>query len=133
MLANICTDDVIAGVLNRNGHKTGRGNRWTKERVAALRSHHQIPRYTPTHDIPKEWMNLTEAAEFLHVSPKTLRFAVEAGELRAEHPFSDGPWLFNRQQLMTPNAERVKERARKGCRRAAIPAENQRDLQFSST
>jgi hypothetical protein len=40
---------------------------------------------------------------------------------------------FNRQQLMTPNAERVKERARKGCHRAAIPAENQRDLQFSST
>ena len=113
--------------------KRGEAIAGPKSEFAALRSHHQIPRYTPTHDIPKEWMNLTEAAEFLHVSPKTLRFAVEVGELRAEHPFSDGPWLFNRQQLMTPNAERVKERARKGCRRAAIPAENQRDLQFSST
>jgi len=43
LLANICNDELIAGVLNRNGHKTGRGNRWTKERVTALRSHHQIP------------------------------------------------------------------------------------------
>jgi hypothetical protein len=33
LLANICNDDLIAGVLNRNGHNTGRGNRWTKERV----------------------------------------------------------------------------------------------------
>jgi hypothetical protein len=26
-------EDFIAGVLNRNGHLTGRGNRWTRERV----------------------------------------------------------------------------------------------------
>jgi DNA invertase Pin-like site-specific DNA recombinase len=133
MLAKICTDDVIAGVLNRNGQKTGRGNRWTKERVAALRSYHQIPRYAPADDAPKIWMNLTEAAEFLDVSPRTLKLSVEAGELRAEHPFSDGPWLFHRQQLMTPNAEHLKQRARNGGRRAAIHSENQRRLQFSST
>lgn len=34
-----CNDDLIAGVLNRNGHKTGRGCRWQKSRVIALRSH----------------------------------------------------------------------------------------------
>src|SRR4051794_14252965 len=42
-LALIARDDVIAGVLNRNGLKTGHGNRFTRERVAALRSHHRIP------------------------------------------------------------------------------------------
>ena len=36
MLVRICTDDVIAGVLNRNGLLTGHGNRWTRERVASL-------------------------------------------------------------------------------------------------
>ena len=38
-LALIARDDVIAGVLNRNGW-TGHGNRFTRERVTALRSHY---------------------------------------------------------------------------------------------
>jgi hypothetical protein len=41
----IYPDEVIAGVLNRNGLLTGRGNRWTQERVTSLRSHHAIPCY----------------------------------------------------------------------------------------
>ena len=47
-LALIANDDVIAGVLNRNGLVTGHGNRWTRERVTALRSHHRIPVFKPT-------------------------------------------------------------------------------------
>ena len=39
-LVLIANDDVIAGILNRNGLVTGHGNRWTRERVTALRSHH---------------------------------------------------------------------------------------------
>jgi excisionase family DNA binding protein len=78
-------------------------------------------------------MNLTEAAAFLNVSARTLRLAVEAGEIRAEHPLSDGPWLFDRAELMSAAAERVKQRARNSNRRSAMPAENQRDLQFSNT
>lgn len=35
-LALIANDDVIAGVLNRNGLLTGNGNRWTRERITAL-------------------------------------------------------------------------------------------------
>jgi hypothetical protein len=38
MLVRICSDDLIAGVLNRNGLLTGRGNRWTRERVTSLRN-----------------------------------------------------------------------------------------------
>ncbi|WP_455873695.1 recombinase family protein [Rhizobium yanglingense] len=38
-LVLIANDDVIAGVLNRNGLTTGNGNRWTRERVTALRSY----------------------------------------------------------------------------------------------
>ena len=36
-LALIASDDLIAGLLNRNGLKTGHGNRWTRERVTSLR------------------------------------------------------------------------------------------------
>ena len=34
-LALVAKDDVIAGILNRNGLKTGNGNRWTRERVTS--------------------------------------------------------------------------------------------------
>ena len=36
-LTLVCTDDVVAAYLNRNGLLTGRGNRWTRERVVSLR------------------------------------------------------------------------------------------------
>jgi hypothetical protein len=39
----IANDELIAGILNRNKLTMGRGNRWTRERVTALRSHHKIP------------------------------------------------------------------------------------------
>jgi hypothetical protein len=133
LLANICNDDLIAGVLNRNGHKTGRGNRWTKERVTALRSHHRIPCFSMEHKRANGWMNLTEAAVFLQVSPRTVRLAIDAGELRAEHPLQDGPWLIQRQELMTEAAQWLTRRSRRGGKQPAIPSENQSSLQFSST
>src|SRR5437773_4533010 len=37
-LVLIANDDLIAGILNRNGLVTGYGNRWTRERVTSLRS-----------------------------------------------------------------------------------------------
>ena len=45
VLAHTCTDDIIAGILNRNRLVTGHGNRWTKELVTSLRSKHQISCY----------------------------------------------------------------------------------------
>jgi hypothetical protein len=36
-LAQIASDDLIAGILNRNDLKTGYGNRWTRERVTSRR------------------------------------------------------------------------------------------------
>lgn len=90
-LARICPDPLIASVLNRNGLRTGRGNYWTQERVTSLRSYHQIPVYSIERRSEEGWMNLTEAAEFLGISPRTLRLAVERGEIVAEHPLSEGP------------------------------------------
>ena len=132
ILAKICSDDLIAGVLNRNGHKTGRGNRWTRERVTALRSHHHVPCYSPERKQAEGWMNLTEASALLKLSPRTVRLAVEAGELCADHPLSDGPWIFNRSGLTTAAAERLTKRVHRGSLRPAIPAENQSGFDFSS-
>jgi len=62
-LARICSDEVIAGALNRNRLLTGRGNRWTKEGVTSLRSHHAILCYGTDRRQTEGWMNLTEAAD----------------------------------------------------------------------
>jgi hypothetical protein len=82
-LVLIANDDVIAGILNRNGLVTGYGNRWTRERVTSLRSHHRIPVYKPADDGIEPWLNLSRAARLLHVSSRTLRLAVQAGACRS--------------------------------------------------
>jgi hypothetical protein len=104
VLSRICSDDLIAGILNRNGHLTGRGNRWTRERVTALRSHHRIP-CCPRGEQPQPWMNLTDAAALLDVSPRTLRLAIDHGDIPADHPFADGPWVISRDVLDSESAQ----------------------------
>src|SRR5260370_34149076 len=76
-LALIARDDVIAGVLNRNGLKTGYGNRWTRERVTSLRSSHRIPVFRDTSEGEELWLNLSQAAAVVGVAPLTLRLAAE--------------------------------------------------------
>jgi hypothetical protein len=132
-LARICPDLVIAGVLNRNGLRTGRGNRWTRERVTSLRSHHRIPCHSQETQCREGWMNLTEAARLLGVAPRTLRLAVDRGEIEAEHPVPDGPWIFNRQALTTAAAIQLAERARDRTRTPAVPTSEQKGLKFSTT
>lgn len=112
-LVLIASDDLIAGILNRNGLLTGNGNRWTRERVTALRSHHRIAVHRPPDNGIEPWLNLSEAARLLHLSSKTLRLAAEAGEIDAIHPLPDGPWIFSRASLATTSAEAIVQRARR--------------------
>ena len=132
-LARICSDTLIANILNRNGRRTGRGNFWTRERVTALRSHHEIPVYCEADRVGSGWMNLTEAARIVGVSPRTLRLAVEQGELQAEHPLSDGPWIFHRDQLDSESARAIPKRAARRSHNAAVPTESQGNLDLSMT
>lgn len=112
VLVRIAGDDVIAGVLNRNSLKTGHGNRWTRERVTSLRSHHKIPVYSQELREHEGWMTLTQAAAKLAVSAKTLRLAAERGEVEAQHPLADGPWIFKQTALETDAARLVAQRIR---------------------
>ena len=47
LLVRIASDDLIAGLLNRNGLVTGNGNRWTRKQVMSLRYHHRILAHRP--------------------------------------------------------------------------------------
>jgi hypothetical protein len=131
VLARIASDDMIASVLNRNGHLTGRGNRWTRERVTALRSHHRIPCHTPDEQQP--WINLTDAAALLDISPRTLRLAIDRGEILADHPFADGPWVISRIIVESEDARTLKRRAHTRPRKPAVPHSEQHQILFSTT
>lgn len=133
VLARICSDDLIAGVLNRNGHLTGRGNRWTRERVTALRSHHRIPCYRQDEQQPRSWMNLTDAAALLGISPRTLRLAIDRGEIPADHPFADGPWVISRDALQGEAAQTLMRRVGMGTRRPAVLDSEYHQSLFSTT
>jgi DNA invertase Pin-like site-specific DNA recombinase len=131
VLARIASDDMIASVLNRNGHLTGRGNRWTRERVTALRSHHRIPCHKPDEQQP--WINLTDAAALLDISPRTLRLAIDRGEILADHPFADGPWVISRNIVESEDARTLKLRAHTRPRKPAVPHSEQHQILFSTT
>ena len=111
---------------------TGHGNRWTRERVTSLRSHHRIAVHKPVDDGIEPWLNLSKAARLLHVAPRTLRLAAEAGEIEAIHPLPDGPWIFNRQALDSDKARGVVERARNRKATPAVPNADQKTFDFSA-
>ena len=111
-LVLIANDDLIAGILNRNGLVTGNGNRWTRERVTSLRSNYRIPVYRPTQDGIEPYLNLSKAARLLGITPKTLRIAAESGEIEALHPLPEGPWIFSRSAVTGSEAQKIVMRAR---------------------
>jgi hypothetical protein len=132
-LVLIAEDNLIAGILNRNGLTTGHGNRWTRERVTSLRSHHRIAVYKPTDDGIEPWLNLSVAAKLLQVAPKTLRLAAEAGEIEAIHPLPEGPWIFSRAALSTSTARAITKRARQNPKHPAGSHPDQQNLFFATT
>ena len=122
ILVRICSDEQIAGVLSRNGLRTGHGNRWTRARVTSLRSKHKITKVSGTQRRTEGWMNLTEAAAYAQVSTTTLRMAAERGTIEAQHPLSDGPWVFKREHLEQPAAKELFNRVRRHRQKPAEPS-----------
>jgi hypothetical protein len=118
ILSRTCRDDVIAGALNRNGLRTGHGNRWTRERVTSLRSKRRIPAHSAKRQGDEGWMTLTQAAAHLDLAPSSLRHAVERGDVKAAHPLADGPWVLCRAQFEDPDVRaalgRIRRRRRGG-------------------
>jgi DNA invertase Pin-like site-specific DNA recombinase len=133
VLVRIADDDLIAGLLNRNRLTTGHGNRWIRERVTSLRSHHKIPVYSRQARDSEGWMTLTQAAAALAISAKTLRLAAERGEIEAQHPLPDGPWIFNRTAIETEAARRLAQRSRRARNAPAGHDSRQQNLLLSMT
>ena len=78
-------------------------------------------------------MNLNQAAKHIGISARTLRLAIQRGEIEAEHPVSGGPWVLNRSALHTDAALRLVERVRHSRRDATVPTSKQANIDFSIT
>jgi len=103
-------DDVIAGVLNRLGLRTGAGNSWKKHRVCSLRHHLGVPSYKPNEQPISRGLTAEQAAERLGVSQRTARELLREGVLVGSQVVKFAPWQIPVESL---NSERVVERLRR--------------------
>lgn len=132
-LSRICSDQMIAGVLNRAKLLTGHGNFWSRVLVASLRSRHDIACHDAQRQAEQGWLNLTQAGQLLGVSRWTLREAIRRGDIAAERPIPSGPWILNEQTLRSESARRHVERVRLEQMQGVAVDTVQRPLDFSTT
>lgn len=132
LLARVCGDEQIAGLLNKHGHRTRSGERWVKERVGALRYRNEILSCRAESKISERWLTLKSAAAQLGVAPGTLRRAAERGLTVAEHPLQNGPWIFDR-ELIAQIDRNALVGAPESPRLGAKPLPGQMALKFSDT
>ena len=86
-------DALIAGVLNRQGKRTARGDRFTAAHVGNLRRYRGIPRHEPPAEHPDgELVTIKRAAEILGVAPSTLHRWLTAGIIVGEQLTPGAPW-----------------------------------------
>lgn len=86
-------DEVIAGILNRQGRTTARGLRFTAQLVGNTRRHWHIPRFQPRPENPAgELLSIAQAAKALEVAPSTLHRWVNEGFVAGEQVTPGAPW-----------------------------------------
>lgn len=100
-------DTVIAGVLNRQGRKTARGESFTANRVASLRNHWKIPCYqAPARPAEGELLTVDAAAKQLGVAASTLLRWLNDGFIGGEQVTPGAPWRIRMtnelKQLIVP-------------------------------
>ena len=92
-------DTVIAGVLNRQGRKTARGESFTANRVASLRCHWKIPCYQAMRIAPEgELLTVEAAANQLGVAASTLLRWLNDGFIGGEQVTPGAPWRIRMTQ-----------------------------------
>ena len=86
-------DATIAGILNRQGRRSARGERFTAIIVGGLRRYRGIPAHQPTKDPPDgELLPIRRAADVLGVAPSTLHRMLGDGFIAGEQDTPGAPW-----------------------------------------
>lgn len=92
-LAAHYSDAMIAGIVNRQGRRTARGDRFTANKIGNLRRYWKIPRYTPP-STPStgELATVKKAAEILDIAPSTVHRWLSDGFIAGEQLTPGAPW-----------------------------------------
>jgi DNA invertase Pin-like site-specific DNA recombinase len=86
-------DATIAAILNRQGRRTAKGERFTRHTVGCLRRYRNIATHQPPTEPPDgELLSVHKAAEQLGVAPSTLFRWLQAGFIAGEQDTPGAPW-----------------------------------------
>jgi hypothetical protein len=92
-LAALYPDEVIAGILNRQGRKTATGERFTANQVGSLRRYRGIPRYQPPASPPNgELVSIRKAAQILGMNTSSIHRWLADGFIAGEQVTPGAPW-----------------------------------------
>jgi DNA invertase Pin-like site-specific DNA recombinase/predicted DNA-binding transcriptional regulator AlpA len=92
-LALLYPDEVIAGILNRQGRQTATGERFTANHVGNLRRYRDIPRFQPPAEPPAgELVTIRQAAEILGMNTSSIHRWLADGFIQGEQVTPGAPW-----------------------------------------
>jgi DNA invertase Pin-like site-specific DNA recombinase len=92
-LAALYPDEVIAGILNRQGRKTATGERFTANQVGSLRRYRDIPRFQPPAEPPSgELVSIRKAAQVLGMDTSSIHRWLADGFIAGEQITPGAPW-----------------------------------------
>jgi predicted DNA-binding transcriptional regulator AlpA/uncharacterized protein YndB with AHSA1/START domain len=92
-LAALYPDEVIAGILNRQGRKTATGERFTANQVGSLRRYRHIPRFQPPAEPPSgELVSIRKAAQILGMNTSSIHRWLADGFIAGEQVTPGAPW-----------------------------------------
>ena len=98
-LARLQPDAMIASILNRIGHRTAHGERWTARSVCSLRHRHAIDVHAAGEWRQRAEVTLDEAAAMLKVNPTTVIKWIRSGRLRATQLCPNAPWVLQQSDV----------------------------------
>ena len=126
-LARLLPDSGIASLLNRLGHRTGRGHTWTEASVRSFRGYHHVTVYRQGEREERGELTLEQAADALQTSKMTVLRMISAGSLVARQVCKGAPWVIKRSDLVRLEGSRGSQPGSKG---PLTPDQNQIDIQF---
>jgi DNA invertase Pin-like site-specific DNA recombinase len=92
-LAALYPDEVIAGILNRQGRKTATGERFTANQVGSLRRYRNIPRFQAPAEPPSgELVSIRQAARILGMNTSSIHRWLADGFIAGEQVTPGAPW-----------------------------------------
>jgi DNA invertase Pin-like site-specific DNA recombinase len=92
-LTALYPDEVIAGILNRQGRKTATGERFTANQVGSLRRYRNIARFQPpTEPATGDLVSIRKAAQILGMNTSSIHRWLSDGFIAGEQVTPGAPW-----------------------------------------